>query len=123
MFDYGFNTNRNTSNPTDWLGLDSLFPTGRPRHTAPGRKVWVRHGDNLITSYTIGNITYEHTRVSSLNGRDYGPGWIIWIKDEVRVNVPLSSIPDPESVASPWGSGPRYFRNTPLGGFEFIRVR
>ena len=121
-YDYGFNTNSSTSRESDWLGLDSVYPTGEPRHTSVGMKVWIRHGARLIASYEITRITREVSRISSLNNRQYGPGWVIWLDNEIRVNIPLASIPDPDQVAMPWGSGPRYFEAGPQGPEQFVRV-
>lgn len=103
------------------MDLDSLFPPSKPRHTGPGQRVWVRHGSYLITSYEIDRLEYKNVRISSLNNSDYGPGWVIYIKNEEKIKIPLSSIADPDGVCNPWGSGGRYLRKI-RDGLQFVRV-
>lgn len=90
-----------------WKSFDEVYAPGRgrPRALHPGSHLWLRHRGRLVWRFEVVGVERRGSRVSSMDGRDLGPGWsiLVGVGEEVEVTDRDLGVTDRQ-----WGRGLRY---------------
>ena len=113
-YDVGFAIS-STASPEEWTKLTSIFipGKGRPRQTGPGCRVFLKHQDRLYYSYVIVKLAHKENRISSIDGQDFGSGWVFEIRSGQEEDLKLHEVSSKGGGAVRWGQGIRYLKTVP----------